>query len=147
VSVEEPKGRGFRPDIQGMRALAVGMVVLYHLYPSLLTGGFAGVDVFFVISGFLITGHLLREYHKTGRIALLDFWGRRAKRLVPAAALVLTVTWVASRFLLPATRLADTASQIRASALYFQNWQLAWNAVDYLKSDGAASPVQHFWSL
>jgi peptidoglycan/LPS O-acetylase OafA/YrhL len=66
---------------------------------------------------------------------------------VPAAALVLTVTWVASRFLLPATRLADTASQIRASALYFQNWQLAWNAVDYLKSDSAASPVQHFWSL
>jgi peptidoglycan/LPS O-acetylase OafA/YrhL len=144
---ERPKGRGFRPDIQGMRALAVGMVVIYHLYPSLLPGGFAGVDVFFVISGFLITGHLLREYQKTGRIALLDFWGRRAKRLVPAAALVLTVTWVASRFVLPATQLADTASQIRASALYYQNWQLAWNAVDYLKSDSAASPVQHFWSL
>ena len=130
-----------------MRALAVGMVVIYHLYPSLLTGGFAGVDVFFVISGFLITGHLLREYHKTGKVALLDFWGRRAKRLVPAAALVLTVTWVVSRLVLPATRLADTASQIRASALYFQNWQLAWNAVDYLKSGSAASPVQHFWSL
>ena len=144
---EKPKGRGFRPDIQGMRALAVGMVVVYHLYPSLLPGGFAGVDVFFVISGFLITGHLLREYQKTGRVALLDFWGRRAKRLVPAAALVLTVTWLGSRLLLPATRLADTASQIRASALYYQNWQLAWNAVDYLKSDSAASPVQHFWSL
>jgi peptidoglycan/LPS O-acetylase OafA/YrhL len=144
---EKPKERGFRPDIQGMRALAVGMVVIYHLYPSLLPGGFAGVDVFFVISGFLITGHLLREYHKTGRIALLDFWGRRAKRLVPAAALVLTVTWLASLFVLPATRLADTASQIRASALYYENWQLAWNAVDYLKSDSAASPVQHFWSL
>ena len=100
-----------------------------------------------MISGFLITGHLLREYQKTGRVALLDFWGRRAKRLVPAAALVLTVTWLASRVVLPATRLADTASQIRASALYYQNWQLAWNAVDYLKSDSAASPVQHFWSL
>jgi peptidoglycan/LPS O-acetylase OafA/YrhL len=147
TSEGKPEGRGFRPDIQGLRALAVGMVVIYHLYPSLLTGGFAGVDVFFVISGFLITGHLLREYHKTGKVALLDFWGRRAKRLVPAAALVLTVTWIASRLLLPATRLADTASQIRASAFYFQNWQLAWNAVDYLKSDSAASPVQHFWSL
>ena len=148
VPRDQPKQqRGFRPDIQGMRALAVGMVVIYHLYPSRLTGGFAGVDVFFVISGFLITGHLLREYRKTGRIRLLDFWGRRARRLVPAAALVLTVTWVASRFVLPATRLADTASQIRASALYFQNWQLAWNAVDYLKSDSAATPVQHFWSL
>jgi peptidoglycan/LPS O-acetylase OafA/YrhL len=139
--------RGFRPDIQGMRALAVGMVVLYHLYPNLLPGGFAGVDVFFVISGFLITGHLLREYQKSGRISLLGFWGRRAKRLVPAAALVLTVTWIASRIILPATQLDDTARQIRASALYFQNWQLAWNAVDYLKSDNAASPVQHFWSL
>lgn len=147
TTAEKLKGRGFRPDIQGMRALAVGMVVIYHLYPSLLPGGFAGVDVFFVISGFLITGHLLREYHKTGKVALLDFWGRRAKRLVPAAALVLTVTWVVSRLLLPATRLADTASQIRASALYYQNWQLAWNAVDYLKSGSAASPVQHFWSL
>jgi peptidoglycan/LPS O-acetylase OafA/YrhL len=138
---------GFRPDIQGMRAIAVAMVVLYHLYPNLLPGGFAGVDVFFVISGFLITGHLLREYQKNGRISLLGFWGRRAKRLVPAAALVLTVTWVASRFVLPATQLDDTARQVRASALYFQNWQLAWNAVDYLKSDNAASPVQHFWSL
>ena len=143
----EPKQRGFRPDIQGMRALAVSMVVIYHLWPSALPGGFAGVDVFFVISGFLITGHLLREYQKTGRIALVEFWGRRAKRLVPAAALVLTVTWVASRFLLPATRLADTAGQILASALYFQNWRLAWNSVDYLHSDSTATPVQHFWSL
>ncbi|MGH3278487.1 MAG: acyltransferase family protein [Trebonia sp.] len=143
----KPRQRGFRPDIQGMRALAVTMVVLYHLRSSLLPGGFAGVDVFFVISGFLITGHLLREYRTTGRIRLLEFWGRRAKRLVPAAALVLTVTWVASRFLLPATRLAGTAAQILASALYFQNWRLAGNAVDYLKSDSAASPVVHFWSL
>ena len=89
----KPKQREYRPDIQGLRALAVGMVVFYHLYPSLMTGGFAGVDVFFVISGFLITGHMLREYRKAGRIGLLEFWGRRAKRLVPAAALVLTVTW------------------------------------------------------
>ena len=144
---EKPKQRGFRPDIQGMRAIAVAMVIIYHLWPSALPGGFAGVDVFFVISGFLITGHLLREYQKTGRIALVDFWGRRAKRLVPAAALVLAVTWVASRFLLPATRLADTARQILASALYFQNWRLAWNSVDYLHSDSTATPVQHFWSL
>src|SRR6202044_4201122 len=98
---------------QGMRALAVGMVVVYHLYPSLLPGGFAGVDVFFVISGFLITGHLLREYHKTGKVALLDFWGRRAKRLVPAAALVLTATWLAARGVLPPARLPGTPPQNR----------------------------------
>src|SRR5215468_8428621 len=139
--------RDFRLDIQGLRAIAVAMVVIYHLYPSLLPGGFVGVDVFFVISGYLITGQLWRGYQRTGKIALLDFWGRRARRLVPAAALVLTVTWLASRLVLPATRLADTADQVRASALYFQNWLLAHNAVDYLKSNDVASPLQHFWSL
>jgi peptidoglycan/LPS O-acetylase OafA/YrhL len=139
--------RDFRPDIQGLRAIAVAMVVIYHLYPSLLPGGFAGVDVFFVISGYLITGHLWRGYAKTGKVSLVDFWGRRARRLVPAAALVLAVTWVASRFILSATLLASTAQQILASALYFQNWQLAHNAVDYLQSTSPSTPVQHFWSL
>jgi peptidoglycan/LPS O-acetylase OafA/YrhL len=137
----------FRPDIQGLRALAVALVVIYHLYPSLLPGGFVGVDVFFVISGFLITGHLWRGYRRTGTVGLLDVWGRRARRLLPAAVLVLVVTWVVSRLVLPASRLADTATQIRASALYFQNWQLAHDAVDYLTSQDPASPVQHFWSL
>ena len=89
------EGRGFRPDIQGLRAVAVTMVVIYHLYPSTLPGGFAGVDVFFVISGYLITGHLWRGYARTGKVSLADFWGRRARRLVPAAVLVLTVTWIA----------------------------------------------------
>jgi peptidoglycan/LPS O-acetylase OafA/YrhL len=143
----DASARGFRPDIQGLRALAVSMVMIYHLYPSLVPGGFAGVDVFFVISGFLITGHLWRGYQRDGRVRLLDFWGRRARRLVPAAALVLGVTWVVARLVLPPGRLADTAVQIRASALYFQNWQLAHEAVNYLTSNGAATPVQHFWSL
>jgi peptidoglycan/LPS O-acetylase OafA/YrhL len=125
----------------------VALVVIYHLYPSLLPGGFVGVDVFFVISGFLITGHLWRGYQRTGTVGLLDFWGRRARRLLPAAVLVLVATWVVSRLVLPASRLADTATQIRASALYFQNWQLAHDAVDYLTARDPASPVQHFWSL
>ncbi len=137
----------FRPDIQGLRALAVALVVIYHLYPGLLPGGFVGVDVFFVISGFLITGHLWRGYQRTGTVGVVDFWGRRARRLLPAAVLVLTVTWVVSRLVLPVSRLADTATQIRASALYFQNWQLAHDAVDYLTDQDPASPVQHFWSL
>jgi peptidoglycan/LPS O-acetylase OafA/YrhL len=145
----EPTGHdtGFRPDVQGLRAIAVLMVVIYHLNPSLLPGGFAGVDVFFAISGFLITGHLLRGYERTGRVHLLDFWGRRARRLLPAAALVLAVTWLVSLVALPLSRLPDTAGQVRASALYFQNWVLAHDAVDYLKADSAPSPVQHFWSL
>ncbi|MGH3246421.1 MAG: acyltransferase family protein, partial [Trebonia sp.] len=139
--------QGFRRDIQGLRAIAVAMVVIYHLYPAALPGGFAGVDVFFVISGYLITGHLWRGYARTGKVGLADFWGRRARRLVPAAALVLTVTWIASRIIEPATQLANTARQILASALYFQNWQLSSDAVSYLKSNDAASPVEHFWSL
>jgi peptidoglycan/LPS O-acetylase OafA/YrhL len=137
----------FRPDIQGLRALAVGMVVIYHLYPSVLPGGFVGVDVFFVISGFLITGHLWRGFLRAGSVRLVDFWGRRARRLLPAAALVLAVTWIVSRYALPVTQLAGTAAQIRASALYFQNWQLAHDAVNYLTAEDPASPVQHFWSL
>jgi peptidoglycan/LPS O-acetylase OafA/YrhL len=147
TEVSDANGRGFRPDIQGLRALAVSMVVIYHLYPSLVPGGFVGVDVFFVISGFLITGHLWRGYQRDGRVRLLDFWGRRARRLMPAAALVLCVTWVVARLVLPPSRLADTAGQIRASALYYQNWQLAHQAVDYLTSGDAATPVQHYWSL
>jgi peptidoglycan/LPS O-acetylase OafA/YrhL len=133
--------------MQGLRAVAVSMVVIYHLYPSLVPGGFAGVDVFFVISGFLITGHLWRGYQRVGRVRLVDFWGRRARRLVPAVALVLALTWFASRLMLPSGRLANTAAQIRASALYYQNWQLAHEAVNYLTADEAATPVQHFWSL
>ena len=123
------------------------MVVIYHLYPSALPGGFAGVDVFFVISGYLITGHLWRGYAQTGKVGLADFWGRRARRLIPVAALVLTVTWIASRIIEPATQLANTAQQILASALYYQNWQLSSDAVSYFKSGNAATPVQHFWSL
>jgi peptidoglycan/LPS O-acetylase OafA/YrhL len=141
------ESQGFRPDIQGLRAIAVVMVVIYHLYPSALPGGFAGVDVFFVISGYLITGQLWRGYAQTGKAGLAEFWGRRARRLIPAAALVLTVTWIASRVIEPATQLADTAQQILASALYYQNWQLSSDAVNYFKSGNAATPVQHFWSL
>ena len=141
------KGRGFRPDIQGLRALAVLLVVIYHLFPSKLSGGYVGVDVFFVISGYLITGHLANGLDKTGRVSLLDFWGRRARRLLPAAAVVLLATWIASRFILPATRLSATADQIRASALYYQNWVLARNSTNYLTAADAPTPVQHFWSL
>jgi peptidoglycan/LPS O-acetylase OafA/YrhL len=137
---------GLRVDIQGLRAVAVTMVVVYHLFPSRLHGGFVGVDVFFVISGFLITSHLVSQAPRTGG-DLLAFWGRRIRRLLPASLLVLAVTMVGSWALLPDTRWQSTALQIRAAALYVVNWRLAHDAVDYLSQDAAASPVQHFWSL
>jgi peptidoglycan/LPS O-acetylase OafA/YrhL len=138
---------GYRADVQGLRAIAVAVVVLYHLYPRLVPGGFVGVDVFFVVSGYLITAHLAHSAARSGRIRVLDFWGRRARRLLPAAALVLAVTWALSQVALPLTRLPAAAQQVRASALYVQNWVLARDAVNYLNSTDAPSPVEHFWSL
>ncbi len=135
-----------RTDIQGLRAVAVTSVLLYHLWPNRLGGGFAGVDVFFVISGFLITEHLL-AHPPTGPRGLLEFWSRRIRRLLPASLLVLLATVIASRIVAPETQWGATAHQVRAAALYVVNWRLADDAVDYLAAHNAASPVQHFWSL
>lgn len=138
---------GFRPDVEGLRAIAVIMVLLYHFDVRWASGGFAGVDVFFVISGYLITGLLAKEVANTGRVSLVDFYARRAKRLFPAAALVLVSTAAATMSLLPRTRWQDIGGDIVASAAYFINWRLASRSVDYLAEDVAPSPVQHFWSL
>ncbi|MFZ6993691.1 acyltransferase family protein [Curtobacterium sp. RRHDQ66] len=136
-----------RWDIQGLRAFAVLAVVLYHLWPNRLPGGFVGVDVFFVISGFLITGHLLREQTATGRIALGRFWSRRAKRLLPGAFLTLLATGAAVLALVPSTLWGQYGRELIASTIYVQNWQLASDSVNYLASDNQPSPFQHFWSL
>ncbi len=77
--------KNFRLDIQALRALAVSLVIIYHVWPSILTGGFIGVDIFFVISGFLITKHLLTELTKTNTVLLSKFWARRVRRLLPAS--------------------------------------------------------------
>lgn len=138
--------RGFRADIQGLRAVAVLLVLTYHLWPDTVTGGFVGVDVFFVISGFLITAHLLQHPPRRGR-DLLEFWGRRIRRLLPAAFVVLAVTAVASRLIAPDTQWSSIATQTIASAFYVQNWVLAVNSVDYLAAAEAPTPVQHYWSL
>ncbi len=98
---EAAAGRKFRPDIEGLRAVAVLLVVLYHAGVPGLTGGFVGVDVFFVISGFLITTHLVSELERTGRLSLAAFYGRRVRRLLPLSLLVLLVTVVVSWLLLP----------------------------------------------
>ena len=141
-----PVGREVRADIQALRALAVGLVVIYHLFPTRLTGGFIGVDTFFVISGFLITLHLIERPPGRGR-DLLAFWARRVRRLLPAALTVLAATVAAAWVFLPASRWATTAVQARAAAVYVANWQLAADAVDYLAAENTPSAVQHFWSL
>jgi peptidoglycan/LPS O-acetylase OafA/YrhL len=137
---------GVRTDIQGLRAIAVGIVLVYHVWPGAVRGGFVGVDAFFVISGFLITSHLLANPPRTPR-DLVGFWSRRIRRLLPASLLVLGATLVASRMVAPETQWGNTASQARAAALYVVNWVLAKDSVDYLAAENAASPVQHFWSL
>jgi peptidoglycan/LPS O-acetylase OafA/YrhL len=141
------KGWSFRPDIEGLRAIAVIAVLLYHAGIPWTGGGYVGVDVFFVISGFLITGILIAEVEASGRVDFRRFYSRRARRLLPAAGLALTGTAVLSFFALPVNRWIDIAGDLIASALYFVNWRLAGRSVDYLASEEAASPVQHFWSL
>jgi len=127
--------------------VAVLLVVLFHLWPGRLPGGYIGVDVFFVISGFLITGHLLRERETTGRISLAKFWARRARRLLPAAYLVLATTAVAVWLWVPLMEWRQNFKEIIASALYVQNWALAADSVDYLAAEEAPSAVQHYWTL
>jgi peptidoglycan/LPS O-acetylase OafA/YrhL len=124
----------------------VSLVLVYHLAPRSLTGGFTGVDVFFVISGFLITLHLLEHVPAHPR-DLAVFWSRRVRRLLPASLLVLAVTLAGSRLVAPETQWENTARQARAAVLYVVNWLLARDAVDYLAAENAPSPVQHFWSL
>ena len=139
--------RALRPDIQALRAIAVVAVFAYHLWPSRLPGGFSGVDVFFVISGFLIAGALMREAEATGAVDVRRFWGRRIRRLLPASLLVLALTSVAVYLFVPANLWPQFLRETIAATVYVQNWVLAGDAVDYLAANNLASPVQHFWTL
>jgi peptidoglycan/LPS O-acetylase OafA/YrhL len=136
----------FRPDVEGLRALAVLVVVAEHLvgWPS---GGFVGVDVFFVVSGFVITSVLLAELDATGTVSLTAFYARRARRILPAAGVVLVAVVVAAWALWLAPRAWATVLDALASAAFVENWHLVALGTDYLASDGAVSPLQHFWSL
>jgi peptidoglycan/LPS O-acetylase OafA/YrhL len=136
-----------RGDIEGLRAIAVVMVLLYHARLPGISGGFAGVDVFFVISGFLITSLLLREVQRSGRISLTGFYARRARRLLPAATVVLLFTGAVGYLVLPAGPRGQLGENILASTFYVVNWSLAAQSVDYLAEDSAPSAVQHYWSL
>ena len=136
-----------RPDIQALRALAVGAVLIFHLWPDLLPGGYIGVDVFFVISGYLITSHLLREAVGTGRIRLTVFWSKRARRLLPAALLTLVFTIIGILLWVPRSLWQGFLQEVIASTVYGENWLLSYKSVNYLSSKQPPSPVQHFWTL
>jgi peptidoglycan/LPS O-acetylase OafA/YrhL len=137
----------FRGDIEGLRAVAVILVLLYHAQIPVISGGYVGVDVFFVLSGFLITGILLRERTRTGTISLPNFYARRARRILPAAALVLLVTVVLSTLLLPPLRMPDIAQDATAAGFYVSNIRFGIQATDYLQSQLPPSPLLHYWSL
>ncbi|HYX75727.1 MAG TPA: acyltransferase family protein [Gaiellaceae bacterium] len=136
-----------RDDIQGLRAVAVLLVVLAHAGVPFLAGGFVGVDVFFVLSGFLITGILLAEAEARGRISLLDFYVRRARRILPAAALTLVVTDVAAHHLLNFVRAREAVSDSLWAAAFGANIHFAREGSDYFAQGQPPSPILHFWSL
>ncbi|MGY4856584.1 acyltransferase family protein [Cryobacterium sp. AP23] len=141
-----PQSEGRRRDIQGLRALAVIAVICDHViqWPS---GGFAGVDIFFVISGFLITGVLLREHDATGRISLRTFYANRIRRILPAAAAVLAVTVGIGYLLFNQSRTLATALDALASLFFVANWRFTAVGADYFQAAAAPSVLQHYWSL
>ena len=137
----------FRSDIEGLRAVAVGLVLLGHAGIGFFAGGYVGVDVFFVISGFLITSLLLKEVGQTGRISIPRFYARRAVRLLPASTVVLLATVLGAWLWLSPLRFRHIAGDVITSALYSVNFRLALDGTDYFAAAAQPSPVQHFWSL
>ncbi|MBC8036739.1 MAG: acyltransferase, partial [Rhizobiales bacterium] len=144
-AITTKRSSGFRPDIEGLRGIAIISVVLFHV-GGFLPGGLTGVDIFFVISGFLITGILLREYSANGRIDFAGFWARRARRILPAATLVVLTTAAVSLILVSPLLLRKTGKDIFATGFFGLNWRSANDAVDYL-APSDPSPVLHYWSL
>ena len=142
-----PEDRAFRPDVEGLRAVAVALVVLFHSGVSALSGGYIGVDVFFVISGFVITGVLLRERVATGRTSILTFYGRRCRRIIPAATLVIIVTVLASYVFLGVGVGGRTATDARFATVFLANFHFSAIGTNYLSAQAPPSPLQNYWSL
>ena len=133
------------PQIQALRAFAAVLVVIYHA--KVTTGGYIGVDIFYVISGYLITGLLLRELERTGTISLRSFYLRRVKRLLPTSFFVLSVTAIAAWWLYPATMRADLGKDIAAAGIYISNYLFAFWQMDYQNLSAIPPVVIHYWSL
>lgn len=143
----QPQRDYFRPDIEGLRAIAVVGVVLFHAAIPGITGGYVGVDVFFVISGFLITGLLWREVSGTGTVRLRSFYGARARRLLPASATVGVITMIVSILVLPPLRVPTVLYDGIASALYVGNYWFIIDNINYFSDLLTPSPFLHYWSL
>ena len=139
--------RPFRRDIEGLRAVAILAVVLYHAHVGAVPGGYVGVDVFFVISGYLITDHLFREANESGTVSFGSFYARRIRRLLPASFLVIAVTAVASALILPPLTARSALKDGVACALYVGNYRFALLQTNYLTASAAPSPFQNYWSL
>jgi peptidoglycan/LPS O-acetylase OafA/YrhL len=137
----------YRAHLDGLRTVAVYLVVLYHAGLGRFSGGFVGVDVFFVVSGYLVTQLLLRDLDASGTVDLRRFYARRVRRLLPAAAVVLVVTAVVFTVVGSPAEWPDAEDAMRAAALYVSNWFFLARATDYFAADIATSPVLHFWSL
>ena len=142
-----PGDRRFRPDVEGLRAVAVLLVVLYHADVPGISGGFVGVDVFFVISGFVITGLLLRERQSTDRTSILHFYARRCRRILPAATLVILAAVALSYLVLGVVTGANTAGDGRWAAIFLANFHFESIGTNYLLALRPPSPLQNFWSL
>ena len=132
-------------EIQGLRALAATLVLVFHA--KFLPGGFVGVDIFYVISGFLITGLLLKELNSNGRISLKAFYLRRSKRLLPASFLVLFITAIVAWLLLPPISRGSIGRDLIATTFYVSNYLFAWWQNDYQNLNAVPSPFIHYWSL
>jgi peptidoglycan/LPS O-acetylase OafA/YrhL len=136
----------YRPALDGVRAIAVLAVIVYHLNTH-LPGGFLGVDVFFVLSGYLITTLLLRELAATGSVRLSQFWARRARRLLPAVLLLLAVVAIVVARSAPLSTLAARRDDMLSTLLYVANWHFIASDQSYFTIYTGASPLRHMWSL
>jgi peptidoglycan/LPS O-acetylase OafA/YrhL len=142
-----PEDRRFRPDIQGLRAVAVTLVLLFHAHVPGVGGGYVGVDVFFVISGFVITGVLLRERVSTSSTSIPSFYARRVRRIIPAATLVIIVSVIASYAVLGPVNGTQTAGDARWASIFLINVHFASTGTNYLASQLPPSVLQNYWSL
>ena len=136
--------RKFRPEIEGLRVVAALLVAVYHIWFNRVSGG---VDVFFVVSGFLITTSIISTINRTGEFKFGPYILKLMKRLLPAVFFTVSIVAILSYYLLPESILVKTTKELIASMFYFENWQLAFSNTDYLDAQQMKTPVEHFWAM